>query len=351
MKKKLLALAVAASVAPMGAYAVDSATVSGFADIWYTVSDDELGGVCSEGEAACAEGKFDVAGEIDFSLTKGAVTARLDIDVNPGASESGTIEQAMFSWAAAENVTIIAGAFNNPIGWELEDAPDMYQFSHGQIWDILDGQTALAGNNIAGIAAAVGFGMGSVTLGFLNDLQQTDDENSIAAIINLTPMEGLDLELGYVTQSGQDDSANGGSYGKLHQVGSAEDVVDFNVTYKTGGITAAFEYLTADQIIDSAFALYGNYDFGNGFGVTLRYDVVEYGGDAFLAANEGDVAATTNLDNAEDTETLTLAVSYAISDNLGAVLEWRSQDDANEDDGLAVIGDGDVVTLEFVAQF
>lgn len=347
MKKKLLALAVAASIAPMGAYAVDSATVSGFADIWYIAADDELGGVCTEGSDECAEGKFDISGEVDFSLTKGAVTARLDIDVNPDASESGAIEQAMFSWAATESVTIIAGAFNNPIGWELEDAPDMYQFSHGQIWDILDGQTALTGNNIAGIAAAVGFGMGSVTLGFLNDLQQTDDENSIAAIINLSPMEGLDLELGYVTQAGQDDSANGGTYSALGDVGSAEDVVDFNVTYTTGGITAAFEYLTADQIIDSAFALYGNYNFGNGFGATLRYDVVSYGGDAVLAGG------VTDLDGADvdDTETLTIAVSYAISDNLGAVLEWRTQDDPNQDDGLTVIGDGDVIALEFVAQF
>ncbi len=341
MKKTALSLAVLGAFAANSAVAAPeaSANVSGFADIIYTAADDLTS--TTDGKST-TEGKFDATAEIDIMATlSDNVTVRVDTDLTLSGETSGQLEQAFFAWAASNNFTLIGGVFNSPVGWELEDAPDLYQITHGQIWNILDGQTALDGNNVAGIAGAFNFGMATITAAFLNDLQQSNEENSLALIGAITPVEGLNLELSYVTQASRTDSDNTGTYGfgkNSTVVGSAEDVLDFNIAYKWEGLTASFEFLTADKVIDAAMAVVANYNFGS-FGVTGRYDTVSY---------------DTPFQAVQDTDTITLAGSYSIASNLTALLEWRSQDDPNdvtEENGGGIIGDGDIIQVEFVATF
>lgn len=205
-------------------------------------------------------------------------------------------------------MTFLAGVFNNPVGWEAEDAPDLYQISHNQNWGILDGQTLLYGNNIAGVALATVVGPVTLTGAFLNDLQQTNEKNSIAFVANATPVTGLDLEIGFVTQ----DSGAG-------------DVMDINVTYTKKNLTVAFELLTADKIIDNSIMLLGNIGLSNGFGVTGRYEKVSFDGPG------------------SDTDVITLAGTYHAADNLDILLEWNSTDTGTSDTNSLM--------SEFVAKF
>ena len=353
--KALLCAAVTAALYFPVSYAEDSKlAVSGFVDITYTAVDDTA---VQTANKSPTEKKFAANGEVDFAgKLADKVSVRVDTDLdlvtnggaNVAGSDSARIEQAFFAYSAMDKVTVIAGVFNNPIGLEKEDAPDMLQTTHGQIWAIMDGQTALNGNNIAGLAAAVNVASNTtVTVGLLNDLQQTNEKNSLALALNVTPMKNLDLEAGYVSQASRADAitagsatAGGATYGSQGTVvGSAENWWDVNATYKYEGLTVSAEYLAAKKIVDGAYGVTGNYMWSNGFGVTARYDVVSYG-DPF--------------DTVKDTKTATLAGSYMLAKNLTALLEYRTQDDPNDTDGVpggGIISDGDLVQVEFVANF
>ena len=299
--------------------------VNGFADIIYTLT-DEASDV--PGGKNPTEGKFTADGEVDFaSKLSDTVSVRVDLDlamavnggnnasaVTGGPADSAVIEQAFFAWSLPKDLTFIGGVFNNPVGWEAEDAPDLYQTSHSLNYGILDDQTTLHGNNIAGVALAGKVGPVTLTGAFIDDLQLAPEENSLAIIANMTAMKGLDLELGYVTQDNDIPTAGG-----------AGNVMDFNAVYTRGKWTAVFELLMADEIIDSSILLLANYDFGNKFGVTGRYETIS-------AAGGG-----------PDTDRITLAGTYAAADNLAILLEWNTTDTGTTD--------ADMLTAEFVAQF
>ncbi len=323
MKKTALSLAVLGAFAANSAVAAPeaSANASGFADIIYTAVDEASDN--TDGTKNSTEGKFGATAEVDFSATVGAVTGRIDIDLdlaaNGGTSlggDSGRIEQAFFAWGVSDNVTLIGGVFNNPIGHEAEDAPDKNFTSNGMVYDVLDGQTALDGNNIAGVAAAANFGMVTVTGALLNDLQQVSEENSFALVANLTPIEGLDLELGFVTQADNTDNAN-----------SAEDVIDFNAQYTISGFLVGVDYLSAGAIVDSAYDIWGGYAFGD-FAVKARYSATAF----------------EDSTNDDDTRT-TLYGSWQASSNLLVALEWSNND--NGESGTAA-ADNDIITAEFI---
>ena len=327
MKKKLLPLAIAAIMAPGFAAAAD---VSGFTDIIYTIADD------SSKQAAplknTSEGKFNANAEVDFSASPAdGVTVRVDLDLGlpalntkpgGGAADSGDVEQAFFAWGVTEGVTVIGGVFNNPIGYEAEDAPDMDFTSHGSVYNVLDGQTALTGDNVAGLAVAGAVGPTTVTVALLNDIGETNEENSMALVVNYSPMSGLDLELGMVTQADQAKNA-----------GSAEDVTNFNVLYapaQVAGLTVGLDYLTAGKIVDSAYDIWVGYDFGNGLGAKFRASDIDY----------------TTASGAADTDATSIYLSYQAASNLSAAIEFRTDSVATP--GVA---DTDTTLLELIATF
>ena len=346
MKKKILPLAIATAMAPGFATAAD---VSGFADIIYTIADDQPAGSTSP---STTEGKFTAEGEIDFSASPAeGVTVRLDVDLSINANdntgldgESGSIEQAFFAWNATEGVTVLGGVFNNPIGLEAEDAPDMWGTNHGVVYNILDNQTALDGDNVAGLAVAGAVGPATVTLAYINETAQTNEENSIALVVNATPIEGLDLELGFVSQSDQAtrDATTGDANGTdAHTVvglgagESAGDVTNFNVSYVIPGVeglSVALDYLVADKIVDSAYELMIDYSYDK-FGVGVRLEEIGY----------QDPVSTW-----QDTERTTFHFSYEVASNLVAILEVADGDDKNPQFGVEA---DSLTTLELIATF
>jgi hypothetical protein len=265
------------------------------------------------------------------------VTVRVDLDfqlvTNGGANvygeDSGEIEQAYFAAALSDEVTLLGGVFNNPIGWEGEDAPSLYQTSHSWNWTILDHQTTLHGNNVAGVAVAANMGGFTVTGAVLNDVQQMDEENSIALVLNASPVKGLDLELGYVTQkndSGLTTPAVGSGIG-------AGDVLDINASYSINNLTFAGEYFTTGETIDSSILLMANVALSGGFGITGRYETVSFDNAAAAAG-------------VKDPSRVTLAASYEAAKNLFVLAEVSDTDETVAPLG---IGEGTMFTLEFVA--
>ncbi len=330
MKKNVIALAVAAAMAPGFAAAADS-KVSGFADITYINADADAD-VLGNGKETSA---FVANAEVDFaSKLSDIVSVRVDTDlslatngginaaaITGGPADSAAIEQAYFAASVAEGVTVIGGVFNNPIGWQAVDVVDRYQSANLLTYDVLDGQTALYGNNIAGVAVAGDLGPVTVTGAVLNDIGGLTDKNSVALVVNASPVAGLDLELGYVTQ--ETDHEDGGS-----TIDTAGNVTDFNATYKNAGLTLGLEYLTAEELLDTGLAITANYMFTPALGATVAYSSLD--GDGF-----GDDA---------DTRT-SVAGIWNIADNLVSKLEFTTDDAGDGADSTSV------TNLRFIAKF
>jgi len=341
--KHVLALAISSVLmAPWAAQAGDDVGVSGFIDV---IGNSDAGAV------------FVADAEIDATKKMGAVTVRVDMDVRLAGNGAGTstpqdadgngtvsaaeaaafsdtdsslanLEQAYFAWGATENITVLGGLFNNPIGQEAEDAPDMNFTSHSVTYSILDHQTALYGNNVAGIAAACAVGPATLTVAVVDDLgfaatASGKGKLSTAAVVNFSPMKGLDFELGYVTQDV-----------------SAENVFDFNGMYTMGALTVGLDYLAADKIVESATNLWVGFDVNNKMNVKARYETVSF-----------------DLAGVEDATKTTVYGTYTINNNLSAALEHSigSNDNAGATGVLvnAVTGvvDDNVTTLEFIGTF
>ncbi len=308
MKKRLICAALATSL-PVTVMA-GPAEVSGFADITYE-NDNDLSLFRANAEVD-VNGKLDpsVAVRIDADLALAAGTEGANAGVS-GPADSAVIEQAYFAWSAPASLTVLGGVFNNPIGWEKEDAPDMYSISKGQIYEIFDGQTALYGNNIAGVAVAGKAGPLGITAGVLNELGHNDlTKNSYALVANLAATKGVDIELGYVTQEG-----------------GAGDVLDANATLDlVDGLTIGLEYLQADAAVDSAMGMTISYVHSSGIGAALRYDTVSY----------------EDPDTDDSTRSM-LVLTYSLAKNLDVLAEYKSDDDGTDTNKAGM--------LEFIAKF
>ncbi len=319
MKKNVIALAVAAAMVP-GFVAAES-KVSGFADIYYINTD----GTDADGDELSV---FTANAEVDFeSKLSDIVSARIDVDLSlndndgfsiggiTGGPEDGiAIEQAFFAASVAEGVTVIGGVFNNPIGWQAEDVTDWYAVTTTLNHEVLDDQTALWGNNIAGVAVAGDLGPVTVTGAVVNDIGLAAfDKQSIALVVNATPVAGLDVELGYVTQEAQ--------------VGN---VTNLNGTYKNAGLTLGLEYMTAEKVLDTGLTVMGNYMFTPAVGATIQYSSLD--GDVAVFGNDADTR-------------LSVAGIWNIADNLSTLLEYTNDDAGDDEDSI------DVVSIEFIAKF
>ncbi len=330
MNKKLIALAVAGVISAYGVAAnAADAEVSGFANIKYYVTNDSA--IKNKGTATeynSKEGKFAADGEIDVVATAGAVTARVDINLNlTGGGDSGAIEQAMFAWDL-DAVTLIGGVFNNPIGYEAEDVTDMIFNYHGAVYTALDSQTKLDGDNVAGVAVAGAVGPVTLTGAFLNDLGQVSEENTFALIANYSPIAGLDLELGLATQVGN-AAVGDNTIGALNT--SVGDVTNFNVVY-TGveNLTLGLDYLAGDVVLDSAYDLWAGYYVGSGFSVNARFSDIDLNNAdvTTLVSNVATIATDLKAVGLPvgDSETTTINLTYKIAKNLKAALEVSTSD-------------------------
>ncbi|HHH35642.1 MAG TPA: porin [Gammaproteobacteria bacterium] len=331
MKKKMIALAVAGAFAAPLAVQAAGVEVSGFADILYNFKDEAADPAPSAppGTKNTKEKKFSVNAEVDVigSLSDN-VTVRIDMDGDVMGSGAGnvTFEQAYAAWGVTEQVGVMAGIFNNPIGYDEEDKPDIDFITHNSIFNILDNQTALGGNNIAGVAVSGGNNMFTLGVAYLNDIQQVDEENSVAVFGNLMPMQDVELEFGYVTQD-NDNPAMGG----------AGNVWDINGQWGNimgSGVAVGAEYLGTDEVLDGAWNVWAGVDFAQGFALKGRYE-----------------SSASDLTGVDDSTRYSIYGSWNATQNVKVALEYTQGDtDQNSTfDAVTGINDGKLVQLQILA--
>ena len=323
MKKILQASSLALSslfITPLAVAVEVDITPSGFVDFVWTLSDGTDVGKYGE------EGQFITSGEIDIeSKLKEGITLRFDADINPstGDGDSARLEQIFLKWDFDPKMSLMGGVFNNKLTFEREDSPDMYQITHGQLWDIWGSSTVESDNNLQGLEFNYQFDKVNLILGYLNDLNNTPEKNSVEVAAEIKPTKDLDITLGLITQDQ-----------------NLETIFDIFASYKMKKWLFAGEILIADKQVDNGLMLMTNFQFNDKVSATARYDLVNYE-NTFLT---------------DDTSSLTIAGIYSFSKNLLTRAEIRFNDDNNQPATGATIpfigeGDGTTARLQLLATF
>ncbi len=252
--------------------------------------------------------------EIDVikSVSKTTVL-RADLEwVNDGAggfaldAEQGFIQ---FSPLILGGLNVTFGKFNAPIGFELLDAPDMYQYSHALVFDY-----GLP-TNLTGAMLSKNIGENvDVVFYFSNGWDQNVDINKSKTIGG---------RIGY---SRDDDWTGGLSFirGEERENNSGLlTVLDADFTFTAvknltlgaeinkGGENLTDSTNTSKTVTWLGALLMAHYDFSEYWGITIRYD--------YFDDNDG-----SRLGVAEKRQAFTFAPTFVLGDGMGAIIELRN---------------------------
>lgn len=246
---------------------VDNLQISGFVDSsWSSIN-------APAGASSTGFG-LDVV-ELDVEYSKDNVGLRFDLNAQPSNAAAVTGD-AMFeqgyiyvNFPAGESiVTFTFGKFNAPIGWELLDAPDMYQFSHSLVFD--NGlPTNLTG---ASLATSVGMIDGIIYYADKVDINATSTTgvHSAGTRIGITPMEGFNLGVSYLSTNNPGTTATRTldidfTYDAIENLvigGEYNQISEYAPGIKAGGMFATIHYDFSDMF--GATYRLGNFDFDTG---------------------------------------------------------------------------------------
>ncbi len=234
--------------------------------------------------------------EADF-MYKGANGVSAQVDIEYGEGEAGDpdntttfVEQAFISKAVNDQLSIKAGRFLSYSGWETEEPTGLYQYSGTGYGGYF------YGGYQQGVSAYYDTETVDLMVSVVNDLADDteDDTTQLGAEFGVAvePVDGLTAKLFYMTEADN-------------------DIVNFWTSYEIDALTLAVEVNSADYADDSegtGFLLMANYAM-NDFGVTVRYHDFE------IEDADGNTL--------DENDAITIAPSYAVSDNLLIVAEYR----------------------------
>ena len=242
--------------------------------------------------------------ELDASTDLGeGISARADVNAL-GPTAPVELEQAFITYDTGEGLALTVGKFLSCTGFEAAEPTGMYQYSYSA--------TLVYGGYQNGVAASYGsdmFGLYGAVVSSVWDGAETDvsgDESDVGfeAQVALMPVEGMTAKAALARE---DEQTLINVWGML----------------ETGPLTVAAEVNSMSDwgAYESGLGYLGmvNYGLSDQVGVTARYSAI----------------AWTPVGGGEDDETseITIAPSFAVSDNWGLVAEVK----------MLTVGDADAV--------
>jgi len=245
-------------------------------------------------------------------------TFRFDLQYVQGLDTTKDIGDQIVEQAYIEipvsTVKLTFGKFNAPIGFELLDAPDMFQFSHALVFD--NGLPT----NLTGAMVSAEMGIADLSVYYVNgwDLATDDNKDKTGGFrLGLTPFEGLNVGLSYISGNEGVDTATADPLGRT--------VTDIDLTYTAiESLTIGAEYnvgtdkkqsktTVGDDAQWNGYLIMANYGFTDKFALTLRYDSF-HDKDGERLGNSVDETQTAT----------TISPSYEIGEGLLTLFEYRS---------------------------
>ncbi len=303
-----LALAMAASTVQ----ADDKLSVSGFIDMSAGYTDTDGGS--SDSFAGVDQVELNLGYDFGNKLT-----ATLDVeyqgtdystDADDPDSKKGALdlEQAFISYAVSDNLSIKAGRFLSYTGWETEEPTGLFQYSGTGYAQYFYGYYQ------QGVSALYSTDKFSVAVSVVNDLAaplETDSKQvGVETMLAFMPTENFTVKAFY-SQEGDKELFN--AWG-MYTTGSLTLAAEINSSEDTA-------YVGSDA---SGYLLMANYGFDNGVALTVRYHDYDI----------EDAAGVTT----EDMSAITISPSFAVTDNLLIVTEYRmdSNDLGADSDSIAI---------------
>jgi len=256
-------------------------------------------------------------GELDVEKAiEGAGGFRVDIQhVNTGSSltTDDILEQGYVWIDLPSGLKLTFGKFNAPIGFELLDPVDMYQYSHAMVFN-----SGLP-TNLTGVMLSGGLGMFDFSVYAVNGWDLISDDNkdkTLGGRFGLTPVEGVNVGLSYVT--GKEGSDAGGAQTSNLSVLDIDLTLTMieNLTIGAEFNSGVFEGMSVVKAGDDAtwtgFLVMANYAFTDKMALTARYDQFH---DAEGARLGGGVDETRSA--------FTVSPSYAVAEGFNALAEYR----------------------------
>jgi len=323
MKKKLMALFMALSMVGFVS-AIDvneNLSINGFVDGSYSHTDNENSG--DDNPDTQSLGIDEV--EVDFLFNAGGVSAELhlDNDTNDGEVDTGSgdfdIEQVHMSYTLENGLAVTLGRFGSALGFEREDPGGLYTVSRAYGGD--DGGDFNLGNvdNGANVQEGLRVGYSSDVFGlsvaFVNEDETSgnleDDDLDLEVALIYTGIENLTLGGGIYIDNGENTDAD-----------PETDIVNIHAAYSAGKALVGLEYTEVDtnDQENEGYLFLVDYDVSDKLGVAFRYSSNENGNEA-----------------AGEYDKITIAPNYAITESLGAILEYSDIDDGDVDSDLIAL--------------
>ena len=310
LSNKLTMLAAGIAMAAPSAYAefqlAEGLTMTGFMDMSYSAVDPDGG----ETESSAGLDQFEITLTYNFDDKLSAVVDVEYHDNGNGEGEETHVEQAYINYALTDTLSITAGRFLSYSGWETEDPTGLFQFSGTGYAKYFygayqQGVSLFYGTDSFSLAMSVVNDLGTLT----GDTRDAEDP-AVELMAALTPTDAWTLKAFYMLDK--------------HEV-NGEDIEQINVwtSYAVGGLTLAAEVnssennyaavgIAGDDAEAEGYLLMANYSWGK-FGLTARY--------------HGSEVETAGGVTVEDITAFTLAPSYAVTDNLLLVAEYRMDEE------------------------
>jgi len=298
-KKTLLSLATAAVVMSSFAAQADDGfqlseklAVSGFIDFSFTNVD-------TDGTDSSSSSGLDQF-ELDFLYTfDDKLSAQVDLEYQDGAADEVDLEQAFISYAVNDQVTVKAGRFLSYSGWETEEPTGLLQYSGTGYAPIFYGYYQ---QGVSVMYNGEGYTFAASAINDLDNPEERDSEQmAMELMAAFMPTEEITVKGFYMSD-------------KID--GTEEDKEKLNVwaSYASGPLTLAAEFNSAENSYalgteSDGYLLVANYAFDS-FGLTVRY-------------HDWDVEVANTGAAVEDMSGITISPSFALSENLLVVLEYR----------------------------
>jgi len=238
--------------------------------------------------------------EVTFLTNVGNVAGQLSIDDT--SREGLNIEQAHITYGLDNGISFTFGQYGSALGFEREDPAGLYTYSRAYNGTYNLGN--IDNGTVHGLTIAYSADAYSIALSI-------EEDGSFGA-----GDDALDLELAVTYTGIENASVTAGYFFDNDARGAETDIFNLHGSYQAGKALLAAEYITRDSdqpnVGEDAYMLLLDYDFTDKLGGAIRYSEYEITG-----TQEG--------------EKLTIAPNYAITESLGAILEYSVGEENNTD--------------------
>jgi hypothetical protein len=253
--------------------------------------------------------------ELNFITNVGNVDGVINIDSHDDLGDV-EVEQAHITYSLDNGVSFTLGKYGSGLGFEREDPTSLYTFSRAYTTVDNGGLTEddsfnlgnVDSNVVEGFTVAYSSDVYSIAASFENALSTDaeDDELNLELSFSYTGINNVTLGGGYFFDNRSDSEAE-------------TDVLNLHASTSFGKLFLAAEYTelsrgsnVGDGSDLDGYLVLADYDFNDKLGVAVR-----------VSSNE----KTANSDYSK----VTLAPNYAITESLGAIVEYSDVEDAGTD--------------------